>query len=122
TGPASAPAAPVAAAPLDVVIASPARTLNSLVVDVALSQGFYARERLNVQHVTMRSDTALAGLVAGEVDLTTSTGSLARAIPGGLPARGLMYMVGAPNHSMYAAPSVRDGKDLVGQPFGIESP
>jgi ABC-type nitrate/sulfonate/bicarbonate transport system substrate-binding protein len=109
-------------APLDVVIASPARTLNFLVVDVALSQGYYAAEGLNVQHVVMRSDTALAGLVAGEVDLTTSTGSLARAIPGGLPAKVLMYMVGAPNHSMYAAPGIQDVKDLVGKPFGIESP
>ncbi len=118
----AAPAPTVVSAPLDVVIASPARSLNFLVVDLALGQGFFAREGLNVQHVTMRSDTAIAGLVAGQVDLTTSTGSLARAIPTGVPARVLMYMVGAPNHAMYVQPGIKEMKDLVGQPFGIESP
>ena len=108
--------------PLKAVIASPALSLNFLVVDVALAEGFYAREGLTVEHVTMPSNTAIAGLIAGEVDVTTSTGSLARAIPTGVPARVLMYMVGAPNHALYAHPSVRNMRDLVGKPFGIESP
>jgi NitT/TauT family transport system substrate-binding protein len=115
---AAAPAGP----PLDVVIASPAQSLNFLVVDVAVAEGFYAREGLNVQHIVMGSNTAIAALIAGEVDLTTSTGSLARAIPTGVPAKVLMYMVGAPNHSMYVHPSIRDMRDLIGKPFGIESP
>ncbi|HWP29501.1 MAG TPA: ABC transporter substrate-binding protein [Chloroflexota bacterium] len=123
-----APPAPAAStalatpAPLDVIIASPAQSLNFLVIDVALAHGFFAREGLNVQHVTMRSDTAIAALIAGEIDMTTSTGSLARAIPTGVPAKVLLYMVAAPNHSLYVHPSIRSVRDLVGQPFGIESP
>jgi ABC-type nitrate/sulfonate/bicarbonate transport system substrate-binding protein len=107
---------------LDVVISSPAQSLNFLVVDVAVAEGFYAREGLNVQHVMMSSNAAIAALMSGEVDMTTSTGSLARAIPTGVPAKVLLYMVGAPNHSMYVHPSIREMRDLVGKPFGIESP
>jgi ABC-type nitrate/sulfonate/bicarbonate transport system substrate-binding protein len=105
----------------DVTIGSAAATLNVVAVDVAVEHGFFAQEGVLVQHTIMKSDATIAGLVSGEVHFTGATGSLARAIPMGLPASVVLFMVKAPNSSMYAHRDVRRVEDLAGQPFGVNS-
>src|SRR5947209_5537423 len=112
-------AAPMEA--FDVTIGSAAATLNVVAVDVAVEQGFFAAEGLRVHHSIMKSDATIAGLVTGEVQFTGATGSLARAIPMGMPAKVVMFMVKAPNSAMYAQPGVQRVEELAGQPFGVNA-
>src|SRR5215210_6151310 len=122
--PAGAAAGPAREAPapaFDVTIGSAAATLNVVAVDVAVERGFFAEEGARVQHSIMKSDATIAGLVTGEVQFTGATGSLARAIPMGMPASVVMFMVKAPNSALYAQPDVRRVQDLVGQSFGLNA-
>src|SRR5690242_1939868 len=105
----------------DVTIGSAAATLNVVAVDVAVERGFFAEEGVRVRHAVMKSDATIAGLVTGEVQFTGATGSLARAIPMGMPAKVVMFMVKAPNSSMYAQPDVQRVEDLLGPPFGVNA-
>jgi NitT/TauT family transport system substrate-binding protein len=115
----AAPAPP--AQPYEASIGVAAMTLNVVALDVALEHGFFAEEGVRVTNSVMKSDASIVGLVSGEVDFTAATGSLARAIPMGLPASVVMFMVKAPNSSMYAPRDVRRVEDLAGQPFGVNA-
>lgn len=104
-----------------IVIASPVASLNNVAIDLGIQQGIYTQHGVDVQRVMMPSDTSIAGLLSGEVQYTTATGSLARAIATGVPGRILMYMVDLPSHSLYARPSFQSVKELGAARIGVES-
>jgi NitT/TauT family transport system substrate-binding protein len=135
TGPAAAPAsAPGVAVPAAtagalaapagltrVVIASPGKSLNNAPLDVGIQQGFFARWGIEVERVSMAADTQIAAVIAGEVQITTATGSLIRAYASGVPGKVLMYMVDRPSASLYSRPQFRSVRDLAGAKLGVES-
>jgi ABC-type nitrate/sulfonate/bicarbonate transport system substrate-binding protein len=104
-----------------VVVGSPAVSLNNAPLELGADKGIYARYGLDVQRVVMAAETNIAGLVSGEVQFTTATGSLARASATGVSGKVLIYLVDLASHSLYAKPTIRSVAELRDVPLGVQS-
>jgi len=108
-----------AAAPTRVTIHVPSKSLSIMPYYFGKDKGFFAAEQIEPELVMMAPPTAIAALVAGELDFSTTTGAATSAIMRGLPLRRVFYVQQDPVHVLLAQPEIKSVQDLVGKTVGV---
>jgi NitT/TauT family transport system substrate-binding protein len=86
---------------------------------VALRQGFFKDEGLEVEIIRMNVPNIITALVTGDVGYTMIFGSVVRGALRGMPMRALASLLDGSTHALVAKPELKSGKDLKGRTVGI---
>jgi NitT/TauT family transport system substrate-binding protein len=113
------PCAHGAGAPMKVTIHIPSKSLSIMPYYFGKDKGFFAAEQIEPQLVMMAPPVAIAALVAGELDFSSTTGAATSAIMRGLPLRRVFYVQQDPVHVLLAQPEIKSIQDLVGKSIGV---
>ena len=113
--------AQAASAPMKVTLHIPSKSLSLMPYYFGKDKGFFAAEQIEPQLVMMSPPTAIAALVAGELDFSSTTGAATSAIMRGLPLRRVFYVQQDPVHALVAQPEIKSVRDLVGKAVGVTS-
>ncbi len=108
-----------ASAPIKVTIHIPSKSLSIMPYYFGKDKGFFAAEQIEPQFIMMAPPTAIAALVAGELDFSTTTGAATSAIMRGLPLRRVFYVQQDPVHVLLAQPDIQSVQDLIGKAIGV---
>jgi NitT/TauT family transport system substrate-binding protein len=108
-----------ASAPIKVTIHVPSKSLSVMPYYFGKDKGFFAAEQIEPQLVMMAPPTAIAALIAGELDFSSTTGAATSAIMRGLPLRRVFYVQQDPAHVLIAQPEIRSIQDLLGKAVGV---
>ena len=108
-----------ASSAIQVTIHVPSKSLSIMPYYFGKDKGFFAAERIEPQLVTMAPPTAIAALVAGELDFSSTTGAATSAIMRGLPLRRVFYVQQDPVHVLLAQPEIKSIQDLIGKAVGV---
>lgn len=112
----SSPAAPT---PTKVTIHIPSKSLSIMPYYFGKDKGFFAAEQIEPQLVMMAPPVAIAALVAGELDFSSTTGAATSAIMRGLPIRRVFYVQQDPVHALLAQPEIKSIEELIGKTVGV---
>ena len=96
----------------------PTKSLTSMPLFFGKDKGFFAREGVDVDLVLMSPPTAIAALVAGELDFSTTVGAGISATMRGLPIKRILYIQQFVTFSLMAAPEIKNVRDLAGKSLG----
>ena len=113
------PAAHGASAPTRVTIHVPSKSLSIMPYYFGKDKGFFAAEQIEPQLIMMAPPTAIAAMVAGELDFSSTTGAATSAIMRGLPLRRVFYVQQDPVHVLISQPEIKSVQDLVGKAVGV---
>jgi len=113
------PTAHGAAAPTKVTIHVPSKSLSIMPYYFGKDKGFFAAEQIEPQLIMMAPPTAIAAMVAGELDFSSTTGAATSAIMRGLPLRRVFYVQQDPVHVLLAQPEIKSVQDLIGKAIGV---
>ena len=108
-----------ASAPTKVTIHVPSKSLSIMPYYFGKDKGFFAAEGIEPQLVMMAPPIAIAAMVAGELDFSSTTGAATSAIMRGLPIRRLFYVQQDPVHVLLAQPEIKSVEDLIGKTVGV---
>ena len=108
-----------ATAPTKVTIHVPSKSLSIMPYYFGKDKGFFAAEQIEPQLVMMAPPTAIAAMVAGELDFSSTTGAATSAIMRGLPLRRVFYVQQDPVHVLLAQPEIKSVEALVGKAVGV---
>jgi len=108
-----------AAATFKVTIHIPSKSLSIMPYYFGKDKGFFAAEQIEPQLVMMAPPTAIAAMVAGELDFSSTTGAATSAIMRGLPIRRVFYVQQDPVHVLLAQPEIKSVQDLIGKTVGV---
>jgi ABC-type nitrate/sulfonate/bicarbonate transport system substrate-binding protein len=108
-----------ASVPTKVTIHVPSKSLSIMPYYFGKDKGFFAAEQIEPQLVMMAPPTAIAALVAGELDFSSTTGAATSAMMRGLPLRRMFYVQQDPVHVLLAQPEIKSIQDLVGKSIGV---
>ena len=111
--------AQAASAPVKVTLHIPSKSLSLMPYYFGKDKGFFAAEQIEPQLVMMSPPTAIAALVGGELDFSSTTGAATSAIMRGLPLRRVFYVQQDPVHALVAQPEIKSVRDLVGKAIGV---
>ena len=114
-----APSADPASAPTKVTIHVPSKSLSIMPYYFGKDKGFFAAEQIETQLVMMAPPTAIAAMVAGELDFSSTTGAATSAIMRGVPLRRVFYVQQDPVHVLLAQPEIKSVEALVGKAVGV---
>ena len=103
------------------MIATPSQGLVELPVIVAMRNGYFRTEGLEVQKIQIQPEIAVKALLAGEVDYVSAWGASVQAAMTGAPIRVVAAMVSNPLHVLISRPEIRFGRDLKGKTLGVDS-
>jgi ABC-type nitrate/sulfonate/bicarbonate transport system substrate-binding protein len=96
----------------------PTKSLTSMPLFFGKDKGFFAREGVDVDLVLMSPPTAIAALVAGELDFSTTVGAGISASMRGLPIKRILYIQQFLTFALMAAPEIKNVRDLAGKSVG----
>jgi ABC-type nitrate/sulfonate/bicarbonate transport system substrate-binding protein len=102
-----------------VTIHVPSKSLSVMPYYFGKDKGFFAPELIEPQLVMMSPPTAIAALVAGELDFSSTTGAATSAIMRGLPLKRYFYVQAEPAHVLLAQPEIKSIQDLSGKIIGV---
>jgi NitT/TauT family transport system substrate-binding protein len=102
-----------------VTIHVPSKSLSIMPYYFGKDKGFFAAEQIEPQLVMMAPPTAIAALVAGELDFSSTTGAATSATMRGLPIRRMFYVQQDPVHVLLAQPEIKSVEDLIGKTVGV---
>ena len=108
-----------ASSPTKVTIHVPSKSLSVMPYYFGKDKGFFAPELVELQLVMMSPPTAIAALVAGELDFSSTTGAATSAIMRGLPLRRYFYVQAEPAHVLLAQPEIKSIQGLNGKTIGV---
>ena len=108
-----------APAPTKVTIHIPSKSLSIMPYYFGKDKGFFAAEQIEPQLVMMAPLVAIAALVAGELDFSSTTGAATSAIMRGLPIRRVFYVQQDPVHALLAQPEIKSIEELIGKTVGV---
>ena len=100
------------------IIHIPTKSLTSMPLFFGKDKGFFARENVDVDLVLMSPPTAIAALVAGELDFSTTVGAGISATMRGLPIKRVLYIQQYVTFALMAAPEIKSVRDLMGKSVG----
>src|SRR5262245_48471886 len=109
------------AAAEQVMIATPSRGLFEFPVVVAMRNGYFRTEGLDVQKIQTQPEIAVKALLAGEVDYVSAWGATVQAAMTGAPIKVVAAMVSRPLHGLILRPELRIGRRLKGKTLGVAS-
>jgi NitT/TauT family transport system substrate-binding protein len=104
-----------------VKITSPSRSIAFSDIYVAMDRGFFREEGLEAELVQARPDLAMAGLIAGEVDVDTAAGAAAAASQRGMPIKIVAVSLYRPLFWLVTRPEYKSVAELKGLTLGITS-
>src|SRR5262245_7478575 len=108
-----------ASTPTKVTIHVPSKSLSLMPYYFGKDKGFFAAEQIEPQLVMMSPPTAIAALIGGELDFSSTTGAATSAIMRGLPVRRLFYVQQDPAHVLLAQPEIKSIEELNGKVVGV---
>jgi ABC-type nitrate/sulfonate/bicarbonate transport system substrate-binding protein len=108
-----------ASAPTKVTIHVPSKSLSIMPYYFGKDKGFFAAEQIEPQLVMMAPPIAIAALVAGDLDFSSTTGAATSAIMRGLPLRRMFYVQQDPAHVLLAQPEIKSIQELAGKTIGV---
>ena len=108
-----------ASAPMKVTIHVPSKSLSIMPYYFGKDKGFFAAEQIEPQLVMMAPPTAIAAMVGGELDFSSTTGAATSAIMRGLPIRRVFYVQQDPVHVLLAQPEIKSVEALIGKTVGV---
>ena len=108
-----------APSPTKVTIHIPSKSLSIMPYYFGKDKGFFAAEQIEPQLVMMAPPVAIAALVAGELDFSSTTGAATSAIMRGLPIRRVFYVQQDPVHALLAQPEIKSIEELIGKTVGV---
>jgi ABC-type nitrate/sulfonate/bicarbonate transport system substrate-binding protein len=108
-----------ASTPTKVTIHVPSKSLSLMPYYFGKDKGFFSAEQIEPQLVMMSPPVAIAALVAGELDFSSTTGAATSAIMRGLPIRRLFYVQQDPVHVLLAQPEIKSVEELLGKTIGV---
>jgi len=108
-----------AGVPTKVAIHIPSKSLSIMPYYFGKDKGFFAAEQIEPQLVMMAPPVAIAALVAGELDFSSTTGAATSAIMRGLPLRRVFYVQQDPVQVLLAQPEIKSIQDLIGKSVGV---
>lgn len=108
-----------ASSPTRVTIHVPSKSLSIMPYYFGKDKGFFPPELVELQLVMMSPPTAIAALVAGELDFSSTTGAATSAIMRGLPLRRYFYVQAEPAHALLAQPEIKSVQELNGKIIGV---
>ena len=82
----------------------PSKSLSIMPYYFGKDKGFFAAEQIEPQLVMMAPPTAIAAMVAGELDFSSTTGAATSAIMRGLPIRRVFYVQQDPVQCCWRSP------------------
>jgi len=100
------------------IVHIPTKSLTSMPLFFGKAKGFFTRENVDVDLVLMSPPTAIAALVAGELDFSTTVGAGISATMRGLPIKRVLYIQQFVTFALMAAPEVKSVRDLIGKSLG----
>jgi NitT/TauT family transport system substrate-binding protein len=103
-----------------VMIATPSQGPLEMPVVVAMRNGYFRTEGLEVYKVQIQPEIAVKALVAGEVDYSLALGSSVRAAMSGVPIKVVAAMTSRPLHVFIARPEIRFARNLRGKTIGVD--
>src|SRR5919108_1699047 len=102
-------------------VAAPAKGIAELPVIVAMRNGYFRTERLEIQKIQIQPDIAVRALVTGEVDFNLGWEASLRAAMSGMPVKIVAALASKPLHVLISRSEIRAGKDLKGKALGVDS-
>jgi NitT/TauT family transport system substrate-binding protein len=102
-------------------VATPSQGLIELPVVVAMRNGFFRREGLEIQRIRIEPEVAVKALVAGEVDFFLGWDASLRAAMSGMPIKVVAATVSRPLHVLVSRPEIGSGQSLKGKTLGVDS-
>ena len=103
----------------EVIIGYPSRSLTELPTHVALKQGFFRQEGLDVKLVQARSNILAAALASGSMAYLTSVTTVLGAIMGGMPAKVIAGVTKNNPDFLMVRPEIRSFADLKGKKVAV---
>ncbi|MBM4264791.1 MAG: ABC transporter substrate-binding protein [Deltaproteobacteria bacterium] len=110
-----------ASAPTRVTIHVPSQSLSIMPYYFGKDKGFFAAEQIEPQLVIMAPPTAIAALIAGELDFSSTTGAATSAIMRGIALRRVFYVQQDPVHVLMGQPEIKSVQDLAGKSIGVNA-
>jgi NitT/TauT family transport system substrate-binding protein len=104
-----------------VMIATPSRGLFEFPAVIAMKNGYFKNEGLEVEKIQIQPQIAVKALVAGDVGYTLAWGSALRAAVTGIPLKVVSTIASRPLHVLVARPEIRSGPELRGKTLGVDS-
>lgn len=118
----SAPIAWGATSPTKITIHVPGKSLTVMVFYFGRDKGFFFDEGIDSQLVAMSPPVAIAAMVAGELDFSTTLGAATAAIMRGSPLKRVFYVQQDPTFALTAQPEIKTIRELIGKVIGVNSP
>jgi ABC-type nitrate/sulfonate/bicarbonate transport system substrate-binding protein len=102
------------------MIATPSQGPLEMPVVVAMRNGYFRKEGLEVHKIQIQPEIAVKALVAGEVDYSLALGSSVRAAMTGVPIKVVAAMTSRPLHVFIARPEIQFARNLRGKTIGVD--
>jgi len=101
-----------------VTIHVPSKSLAIMPYYFGKDKGFFP-ESIEPQLVLMSPPTAIASVVAGELDFASTLGAATSAMMRGLPLKRVFYVQQDPSHALLVQPEIKTIQELAGKPIAV---
>lgn len=118
----AAPIAWSATSPTKITIHIPGKSLSVMVFYFGKDKGFFFEEGIDAQLVAMSPPVAIAAMVAGELDFSTTLGAATAAIMRGSSLKRVFYVQQDPTFALTAQPEIKTIRELIGKVIGVNAP
>jgi len=118
----SAPIAWGTSSPTKITIHIPGKTLAVMVFYFGKDKGFFSQEGIDAQLVAMAPPTAIAALVAGELDFSTTLGAATSAMMRGSTIKRVLYIQHEPTFALTAQPEIKSIREVMDKVIGVNAP
>jgi NitT/TauT family transport system substrate-binding protein len=118
----SAPIAWSATSPTKITIHIPGKSISVIVFYFGKDKGFFFEEGIDAQLVAMSPPVAIAAMVAGELDFSTTLGAATAAIMRGSSLKRVFYVQQEPTFALTAQPEIKTIRELTGKVIGVNAP
>src|SRR5919109_3630887 len=110
---------PAASSPTRVTIHVPSKSLAVMPYYFGKEKGFFSPEVIEPQFIVMSPPTAIAALIAGELDFSVTLGAATSAIMRGHPLKRIFYVQQEPAHVLIAQPEIKTVQELTGKVIAV---
>lgn len=101
--------------------AIPSRSVSVMPLIIALKEGFYRDEGMEVEIIHMSSQIAMTATVAGSVEFSSTPGTAVNAAVRGVDLKVIFVVGQKPLHDLITSPGVRSFGELKGKILGVTS-
>jgi sulfonate transport system substrate-binding protein len=111
-----------ASSPTKVTIHIAGKSLAVMVFYFGKDKGFFLEEGIDAQLVAMSPPVAIAAMVAGELDFSTTLGAATAAIMRGAALKRVFYVQQDPTFALTAQAEIKAIRELTGKIIGVNAP